>query len=61
MAIFFFNNFSMDHVCVKRMVKNVSTLWNKELEEINMKRKVWIRNRWKEETQEASALLLEDP
>lgn len=51
----------MDHVCVKRMVKNVSTLWNKELEEINMKRKVWIRNRWKEETQEASALLLEDP
>jgi hypothetical protein len=37
----------MDHDCVKRVVKNISTLLNKELEEMleeaDKKKKVWIR------------------
>jgi hypothetical protein len=37
----------MDHDCVKRAVKNISTLLNEELEEIleetDKKKMVWIR------------------
>jgi uncharacterized protein len=55
----------MDHDCVKRVVKNVSTLFNEQLEEIleetDKKKMVWIRKWMQRSTHEASALHLEDP